>query len=156
MAGHNWAKGSGGPWYGIGRERILFEQGFWTEHPTAAVTKSGNGVHMVRSYGLTLAVPQFEARLVEIRFAGLQAVPFPQVFTDGPSESPHRFDDDSLCMWFRGDPPQHRWLPSDGLLRLTDHIRLHLIKEAVWRATGEWLGPEVGHTLTTTEGGDDN
>jgi hypothetical protein len=156
MTRNNWAKGSGGPWYGIGRERILFEQGLWNAHPTAKVITSCRGMHAVRSYWLILAVPHFEPRGVEIRFAGPQRVPAPQVFSDGPRESPHRFDNDSLCMWFRGDPPHRRWLPSDGLVRLTDHIRLHLIKEAVWRETKEWLGPAVGHESMTDDGDDDN
>jgi hypothetical protein len=138
-------KGSGGPWYGIARERILFELGFRQRYPAATVLTTGRGVTAVRIYRLPLAVPRFEARLVEIQFPGSQLTPSPKVFADGPKASPHRFADDSLCMWFGEDPASQRWVPDDGLLRLTDHVRPHLIKEAVWRETGVWMGPEVGH-----------
>lgn len=35
---------------------------------------------------------------------------------------------------------------SDGLGALIDHIALHLYREAQWRLTGEWLGPEAPHS----------
>jgi len=152
MARRDWSKGSGGPWYGIPRERILFERGFKRSYPSAKVRTGGHRASVFRSYELVLPVPRFDPRLVDIRFAGPQVRPWPQVFADGPKESPHRFDDESLCMWFRRDPSALVWLPFDGLVRLVDHVRLHLIKEAVSRETGRWIGPELGHS--TLSGGE--
>ena len=145
MARRDWQKGAGGPWFGISTERILFERGLRTAYPLTAIRTIGHAASAIREYELILPVPRFDPRLVQIRFTGPQLSPWPQVFADGPTESPHRFEDQSLCMWFRGDPPDKVWLPWDGLVRLLDHVRLHLIKEAVWRETGRWMGPEVGH-----------
>lgn len=69
----------------------------------------------------------------------------PTVFADGPTDSPHRFDDGSLCMWHPADPPNRRWRMADGLLDLLDTIRGHLLREAIWRETGEWPGEEAPH-----------
>lgn len=146
MARRDWSKGAGGPWYGIPRERILFERGFQKLYPMTEIRTSGHRASALRSYEFLLPVPRFDPREVDIRFAGPQTHPSPQVFVDGPTESPHRFDDGSLCMWFRRDPSALVWLPFDGLVRLLDHVRLHLIKEAVWRETGRWMGPELGHS----------
>jgi hypothetical protein len=69
----------------------------------------------------------------------------PIVMADGPRESRHRFGwsrPTSLCLWFARDRPELRWNPKDGLIGLIDLARLHLIKEAWWRATGSWPGLE--------------
>lgn len=39
-------------------------------------------------------------------------------------------------------------MPDDGLLALIDHARVHLFKEAYWRETGFWPGPEAAHDLS--------
>jgi hypothetical protein len=75
------------------------------------------------------------------------------VYADGPTDSPHRYSPHprdplrrpSLCIWYPDDPPEQRWVPTDGLLTLIEMTRIHLFKEAYWRETGEWLGEEVPH-----------
>jgi hypothetical protein len=69
----------------------------------------------------------------------------PRVFVDGPTDSPHRYADGSLCMWFPYDPPEHRWQRRDGPVALLGHIAAHLIREEWWRRTGEWVGDEAPH-----------
>ncbi len=69
----------------------------------------------------------------------------PHVHVDGPSESPHRYSDGTLCMWYPGDPRDLRWMPSDGAHKLVAYIAAHLVREEWWRMNGEWLGPEVRH-----------
>jgi hypothetical protein len=92
---------------------------------------------------LTIDVPFYETRAVTIRFNTRGATPY--VLVDGPCESPHRYDDGTLCMWFPADSTDHVWSFHDGLLDLLDTIVGHLFREAWWRETGEWLGPEVPH-----------
>jgi hypothetical protein len=90
-------------------------------------------------------VPYYEPRHVEIRFEHWSRVP--RIFVDGRS-SPHRYKDNShcLCIWHPQDPPEQRWVFEDGLLVLINHIQAHLFREAWWRETGEWLGPEAPHS----------
>lgn len=70
----------------------------------------------------------------------------PVVTADGPTDSPHRYDEHRLCMWLPGDPTEQRWVFEDGLLALLGMASAHLFREAWWRETGEWLGPEAPHT----------
>ncbi|MGA9762637.1 MAG: hypothetical protein WBQ14_09455 [Gaiellaceae bacterium] len=127
-----------GPWYGRDRDRICFEwsaRGFQGLRPV----KSGGDL----TYYLQLDVPHYEQRQVEIQFR--HGSYMPHVFVDGLT-SPHRFtDDDSLCVWCWKDPIEKCWVFRDGLLVLINHIQAHLFREAWWRETGEWLGPEVRH-----------
>jgi hypothetical protein len=91
-----------------------------------------------------MVVPYYEPRNVEIRFE--KGSPrTPRVFVDGPTDSPHRYPDGSLCMWYPWDPPEQRWVFSDRLLVLLNYIQVHLFREAWWREKGEWLGPEAPH-----------
>jgi hypothetical protein len=48
-------------------------------------------------------------------------------------------------MWYPLDPEQARWIRRDGAAALLGHITVHLLREAWWRMTGEWLGDEVTH-----------
>jgi hypothetical protein len=78
-------------------------------------------------------------------FSGPPSRITPLVMADGPTESRHRFRwsrPTSLCLWYGRDPPEFRWNLMDGLIGLIDLARLHLIKEAWWRATGQWAGLE--------------
>lgn len=72
----------------------------------------------------------------------------PRVRADGPSESPHRYPDGSLCIWYPHDSIDSRWVLEDGLAHLLGLTALHLFREAWWRDTGEWLGPEAPHAGT--------
>ena len=95
-------------------------------------------------------MPSYGARKVHIRFSGMSDVP--SVFVDGPRDSPHRYSDGSLCMWYPRDPVDRRWVFEDGLLDLIGLVIAHLFREAWWRETGEWLGEEVPHEPQAKEG----
>jgi hypothetical protein len=92
---------------------------------------------------LTLNVPGLPSRHVRIVFAGLGSVP--SVYCDGPTESPHRYSDGSLCMWYPWDPETARWTRRDGAGALLGHITAHLLREEWWRRTGEWIGDQAPH-----------
>jgi hypothetical protein len=74
----------------------------------------------------------------------------PTVYTDGAAESPHRYRDGSLCMWYPLDPADLCWTRRDGATALLGHIVAHLIREEWWRSTGEWPGAEAAHLPTCT------
>jgi len=62
---------------------------------------------------------------------------------DGPRDSPHRSGDAArtrLCLWYPSDPVERRWHLSDGLVRLFDLGRLHVLVEHIWRSRGK--GPK--------------
>jgi hypothetical protein len=102
-----------------------------------------------RIYRFALPVPFYETRRVEIRFE--KASPrTPRAYVDGPS-SPHRYPDGSLCIWYPLDPPDERWVFDEGLMVLINYIQAHLFREAWWRETGEWLGPQVPHDPPKSE-----
>jgi hypothetical protein len=107
----------------------------------------GGAAH--RTYVVPIEVPFYGVtRLVEIRFE--DGFHIPKIRAEGPTESPHRYDDGSLCIWYPKDPPEHKWEFADGLLMLINMIQLHLFREEWWRETGgrtggEWLGPELTH-----------
>lgn len=96
-------------------------------------------------YDLLLDVPGYdEQRRIRIEFRAAMTI-HPQVFADGPDDSPHRYADGSLCMWFPDDPPARRWTPDDGLAALVDCIRVHLFQEADARHGRPWPGDEAPH-----------
>jgi hypothetical protein len=132
--------------------------------PTALVRPAGSSDPVrarSRGYGRRRRLPQLdvpgrlpsrpgrppdgiEPRQVSIQFS-LGAPDTPHVLVDGPTESPHRYSDNTLCMWYPDDPRDRRWVPSYGSADLIVRIAAHLIREAWWRQTGEWIGPEVPH-----------
>lgn len=69
----------------------------------------------------------------------------PLVFVDGPADSPHRYGDGNLCMWYPEDARDLVWAPPDGAADLVARIAVHLLKEEHFRETGDWVGPEVAH-----------
>lgn len=94
-------------------------------------------------YLVRMDVPHYEPRNVEIRFQRGSYVPV--ISADGPV-SPHRYDDTgSLCLWHPDAPPEEKWVFEDGLMALLNQVQAHLFREAWWRETGEWLGPEAPH-----------
>lgn len=122
-------------------DRLRFERGARTAYPglRGGPTKRTTGFR----YIATIDVPYYETRTVTITFRARSLTP--TVLADGPPQSPHRYDDGSLCMWHPDDPPSMRWRFDHGLLDLLDAIMAHLFREAWWREHNEWLGPEVGH-----------
>ena len=128
-----------GPWYGRDGDRIRFERQARSFPGLRPIKVKGDLIYYLR-----LEVPHYESRQVEIQFH--QESYRPDVFVDGPI-SPHRFDDAdrTLCIWCWKDPSEKCWVFRDGLLVLINHIQAHLFREAWWRETGEWLGPEIRH-----------
>lgn len=130
------------PWFEVPAARIAFLHQL---RELAEVRRGGDGKYsggLVVSFTLT---PQGVAsRRVTVRFRP-RSPESPNVYVDGPNNSPHRYDDGSLCMWFPRDPPEMRWTPKAGAADLVTRIAVHLIKEEWFRRTGEWVGEEVQH-----------
>lgn len=103
------------------------------------------------SYIVDIDVPYYETRRVEVFFSRTSQADWrdmPTILAGGPTDSPHRFpsfDRRRLCIWHPHDPREVRWTFDDGLLPLLGLIRLHLFREAWWRETDEWLGPQAPH-----------
>lgn len=135
-----------GPWYAVTVTRLNFERGVKRQFPSVLGTKLREGYE----YRATVSVPHYEARNVHIRFSGMSKVP--SVFAEGPRESPHRYPNNSLCMWYPEDPVDRRWVFEDGLLALIGLVMAHLFREAWWRETGEWPGQEVPHGREAKKG----
>jgi len=96
-------------------------------------------------YDLVIDVPVYdEQRHVLIKFLSSRAV-LPRVYVDGPDDSPHRYDDGSLCMYHPTDPTEFRWTPTEGLAALIDCVRAHLFQEAEARAGHGWPGDQAPH-----------
>jgi hypothetical protein len=89
------------------------------------------------------------SRTVRVEFAQ-RSPEVPRVFVNGPQDSPRRYNDNSLCMWYPRDPIELRWVRRDGAAALVGCIALHLIREQWWRETGEWAGPEAPHAAPPT------
>ena len=47
------------------------------------------------------------------------------------------------CIWFPSDSDERRWIGNDGLGELIRQIAVRMFKEAYWRETAKWLGPEA-------------
>jgi hypothetical protein len=147
------------PWVENFALRLRFEVRARRAYPRMRRTIEG-GKRLPRVYRLIVPVPEYEERAIELQFRRRTRAPtLMRVYADGPVESPHRFrphpmdsqSRPSLCIWLDDDPPEMRWVAADGLLALINHTRIHLFKEAYWRETGEWLGPEAPHA--TVAGG---
>ena len=92
-----------------------------------------------------IRVPGLPPRIALIVFA--HAAPeCPRVFVDGPRNSPHRYSDNTLCMWYPDDPPEQRWRRHDGAHVLVGLVAAHLLREQHWRRTGTWPGPQAPHS----------
>lgn len=130
------------PWFAAPAPRIRFLHELKavgaTTHPATKQYPGGFHIH------LTLHADGLPARQVCIQFSQ-HSPDTPRVSVDGPTRSPHRYSDGTLCMWYPDDPRHTRWVPGDGAADLVTRIAVHLIKEAWWRRTAEWIGPEVTH-----------
>ena len=90
-------------------------------------------------YRFAIEVPVHDdERLVTVEFARARPPAHASVRVDGPRCLRHRFNDDSLCMWLESDPPDKRWVPSEGLLELARHVELHAYCETECRAGRPW------------------
>lgn len=134
------------PWYTDMRARLRFEGGARSHYPSLGTTTTGRGYSAVVTYRLIVDVPQYETHRVTIRLRNGIEPYEARISVDGPIDSPHRYGKHRLCLWHPDDAPDQRWLPADGLLDLISQVRIHLFKEAYWRETGEWIGPEAPHS----------
>ena len=138
-------RGNGQPWYTDIRQRLRFERGVRTAYPAINASATGRGTKATVIYTLSVDVPEYEDRRVRISLANWTTPGAPVITVDGACGSPHRYNDHELCIWLPDDPAEQRWVADDGLLALIDHTRVHLFKEAYWRETGLWPGPEAPH-----------
>jgi hypothetical protein len=76
----------------------------------------------------------------------------PQVLClDGPRgvwASKHRNGGPVLCLYYKDDPSERRWGEPDGLVRLFDLARQHVVAEHIWRKMGRWPIEEAPHGET--------
>ncbi len=68
---------------------------------------------------------------------------------DGPTDSLHRNGPSELCLYYERDPEERRWKVSDGLVRLFDLGRRHVMCEYIWRKRGgkpsDWPTEQAAH-----------
>jgi hypothetical protein len=132
------------PWFAAPSNRIRFLYEFGLDNPRVQVLRPRRAYRGGFALATDITPTGVPTRNIEIHFSP-GSPELPHVFVDGPTESPHRYGDGSLCMWYPYDPPEARWRPSNGPAALLGHIAAHLIKEQWYRQTGEWPGDEVGH-----------
>lgn len=147
MAERNIGKRYGGPWFNDYKERLIFEHGVTSCCPGMSTRIFKQRSVMKIEYSVSVNVPHYSLkRKVSIAFSSSKDS-FPVIKSDGPTESPHRYQDGSLCVWYPWDRRENRWIFDDGLLHLLALIQIHLFKEEWWRASDppEWLGPEAPH-----------
>lgn len=139
------------PWAQDIRFRLRFERGVRQAFPEIKIQETGRTFKHEVIYRLTVPVPGYEPRQLTIRIQNAYR-PWPRVYADGPTESPHRYSAHHLCMWHPKDPPDRVWLPEDGLLTLIRYAQEHLFREAWWRETGEWIGEQAPHETPKEDG----
>ncbi len=98
-----------GGWFDDFRTRIRFEHHARCAHNSLKGSKPGGRPQEI-IYRLTVDVPEYEPRQVEIRFFNGSRPGAPRIAVDGPEESPHRYSDGTLCIWEPTDPESQRWL----------------------------------------------
>jgi hypothetical protein len=131
-------------------ERLALESGFPEEY--AHFRRHEIGKAFV--YTGEVDVGDAGTRRLALIFPGRPSRVPPIVMADGSRKSRHRYRwsrPTSLCIWFPGDPPPHRWTIEEGLHGLIDRARVHLLKEAWWRVHGRWPSPEVHREPRGTE-----
>jgi hypothetical protein len=126
-------------------QRTRFERGARDSY-TITGSCAGRSTRDLVIYKVVVPVPYYdETRIVTITLHNTFTPILDGVTADGPTESPHRYDEYTLCMWRPRDPVEQRWVYQDGLLKLVLHTQMHLFREAWWRETSEWLGEEAPH-----------
>jgi hypothetical protein len=131
-------------WFEQPAQRIRFEHDLAAHEARPRRARPDRGHRGGYQVTVTVAPPGVSPRQVAIIFS--RAAPeAPIVYADGPTDSPHRYHDGALCMWYPWDPPAARWRRRDGAGALLGQIVAHLVREEWWRRTGEWVGDEVLH-----------
>jgi len=131
-------------WYARPAPRILFQHQLATSGIPVRVVRPPRQHRGGFALAVRLQVPDISEQTVTIVFGPAASV-VPRVYTNVPSESPHRYRDGSLCMWYPDDPAEQRWTRRDEPSVLLGHIVAHLLREEWWRRTGEWPGTEAEH-----------
>lgn len=150
MAVRSVGKPGGGPWYSVFKACQHFERGAAEQYPSLTVANRRRGAKLWREYRLKIRLDEYDVtRSVTIKMFPSPSS-MPEVKVDGPDDSPHRYDTGQLCMWFPWTDKSERWTFADGLLHLLVMTEAHLFREAWWRETGEWLGPELPHEQIST------
>lgn len=138
-----------GGWYDDFRYRIGFEGEARRAFGSMQVSRTGKGRKSgAVVYTLHVTVPAFEEqRLIRITLRNWTRPSVRAVTADGPSDSPHRYSEAELCMWYPSDGPELTWEPQEGLLALIQYTAIHLFREAYWRRYSEWPGPQAPHDV---------
>lgn len=131
-------------WYARPAARIVFVRRLIACGQVARIMTTHPDFPGAFSINVRLRVDDLPVRSVTIVFTRRNAL-VPRVYADGPSRSPHRYTDRSLCMWYPYDPPEQRWRLRDGPEVLLGLVVAHLLREEWWRRTGEWPGEEAPH-----------
>lgn len=141
------------PWFHNERRRLRLEGPVRRAYPEFVRNRREGDSILAKTpslsgliYSGTLAVPDYPDRQVEILFPRGFTPERVEVRVDGPTESPHRYPDGTLCIWYPRDPAKRRWTERRGLVELIDLTAIHLFKEAWWRETDEWIGEEAPHS----------
>lgn len=130
------------PWFDLPGRRAAFL------HQLRALPELTTTRHRVHRGGFVVSfslMPKgIAVRRVTVQFHP-RSPSSPLVYVDGPADSPHRYEDGTLCMWQPTDSAPMRWSPRDGSAELATRIAVHLVKEEWFRRSGEWIGEEVLH-----------
>lgn len=132
------------PWFAAPAPRIRYVHELRLDNAAAHVIRPRRACRGGFAVATSITPTGVPTRRVEIHFSPRRPE-MPYVFVDGPDESPHRYADGSLCMWYPDDPAEARWRPVNGPTILLGHIAAHLIKEQWYRRTGDWPGDHVDH-----------
>ena len=143
--GRKRGKQSRGPWYETFSKRYFFERPAFYEYPSLRVKKCKLRQKLWMQYNVNIFLKDYDVtRAVTVKLFS-NSDESPEITVDGPEDSPHRYGNGQLCMWYPKANKSDRWIFSDGLLHLLVLVEAHLFREAWWRETGEWLGPERAH-----------
>lgn len=123
-------------WYAKPAPRVLFQRQLAACGVPVRVIRPPRRQRGGFALAVGLRLPDIPDQTVMIVF-GPAASAVPYVYAGECSESPHRYPDGSLCMWYPGDPAEQRWTRRDGPSALLGHIVAHLLREEWWRRTGE-------------------
>lgn len=135
-------------WYARPAARIIFHRQLAACGMPVRVARPPRSHRGGFALAVRLRVTDVPEQTITIAF-GPAGCTVPEVYTDGPSESPHRYSDGALCMWYPGDPAEQRWTRRDGPAALLGQVVAHVLREEWWRRTGEWPGDEAGHLPMT-------
>jgi len=123
-------KPAGGPWYPVFKACQQFERGAIEQYPSLTTANMRKGRKLWREYLVKIRLDEYNVTCsVTIKLFS-SAHSMPEVKVDGPEDSPHRYDNAQLCMWYPWTNKSERWTFADGLLHLLVIVEAHLFREA--------------------------